>query len=264
MPTTPAPTDAPPAASPDAPPRTALVTGASSGIGRATALALAGAGMPVVVNARRRDRLDAVVGEIDAAGGRALAVDGDASEPGDLDRLWSAARDWAGGPPTVVVANAGRGLQGGVASSDESVWASMFRLNVVATMHLLRVAADALKAVPGPRDLVVIGSVVGTNVSPFSGVYGASKFAVEAAAEALRREVGKTGVRVTTIKPGVVASEFQDVAGYDEENFGKMVEKFGPMLEPADVARAIRFVVEQPPNVHVNQLTLRPVGQDYP
>ena len=110
----------------------------------------------------------------------------------------------------------------------------------------------------------MLGSVVGTNVSPFSGVYGASKFAVEAAAEALRREVGKSGVRVTTVKPGVVASEFQEVAGYDEDNFGKMVAKFGPMLEPDDVARAIRFAVEQPPNVHVNQITLRPVGQDYP
>ena len=244
--------------------RTALVTGASAGIGRATALLLAEAGAKVVVSARRQERLDELVGEIEASGGEALAVAADAGEPADVDRLWKESRLFAGGPPSIVVVNAGRGLQGGVLSSDESAWASMVQVNVLGAMHLMRVAAEALQKVDGPRDIVVIGSVAGTNVSPFSGAYGATKFAVEAAAEALRREVGRSGVRVTSVKPGVVKSEFQDVAGYDHETFGKVVEKYGPMLEPADVARAIKFTLDQPPNVHVNQLTLRPVGQDYP
>ena len=244
--------------------RTALITGASAGIGRATALELAAAGASVVVSARRQERLDELVKEIEGNGGKALAFAADASDDGEIDRLWKAACDFAGGRPQIVVANAGRGLQGGVLSSDVGVWHSMFKLNVLGTLRLLRVAGDALKGGDGPRDIVVLGSVVGTNVSPFSGVYGATKFAVEAAAEALRREVGKSGVRVTTIKPGIVESEFQDVAGYDEENFGQMVEKFGKVLAPEDVARSIRFVLEQPPHVHVNQLTLRPVGQDYP
>ena len=113
-------------------------------------------------------------------------------------------------------------------------------------------------------DVVVLGSCVGVNVSPFSGMYGATKFAVGAAAEALRREVGARGVRVTNIRPGIVASEFQDVAGYDAENFGQATEKFGTVLTPEDVARTIGFVVSQPPHVHVNELTIRPVGQDYP
>ena len=244
--------------------RAALVTGASAGIGRAIAVALAEAGMRVVVSARRRERLDALVDEIAAAGGAAHAVAADAADAGELDRLWRAAADWAGGVPSVVVANAGHGLQGGVLSSDESRWEHMFRLNVTATMHLMRLAAGAMAEMQGPRDIVVLGSVAGSNVSPFSGAYGATKFAVEAAAEALRREVGKTGVRVTRIKPGVVESEFQGVAGYDEETFGKAVAKYGPMLQPEDVARCVRFVVSQPPNVHVNEITLRPVGQDYP
>ena len=244
--------------------RRALVTGASAGIGRAVALDLARAGAGVVVSARRRGRLDDLVGEIESAGGRALAVEADASDDGAIEAMWRAAREWAGGPPDLVVVNAGRGLQGGVLSSDESAWADMFRLNVLGAMRLMRLAAAALRERAGPRDVVVIGSVVGTNVSPFSGAYGATKFAVEAAAEALRREVGPGGVRVTVVKPGVVESEFQDVAGYDEENFGKVVAKFGAMLQPADVARCVRFAVEQPANVHVNQLTLRPVGQDYP
>ena len=146
----------------------------------------------------------------------------------------------------------------------------MVRLNVLGAMHLLRVAGAALSDGRGgpdegdKRDVFVLGSVVGTNVSPFSGVYGATKFAIEAAAEALRREVGKTGVRVTTVKPGIVASEFQAVAGYDHETFGQVVEKYGAMLEPDDVARCIAFAAAQPANVHVNTLTVRPVGQDYP
>ena len=244
--------------------RTALVTGASAGIGRAIALDLAAAGMNVVVTARREERLNELVGEIESAGGEALAVAGDASDAGDVDRVWQTACDFAGGVPSVVVVNAGRGLQGGVLSSDDSAWQSMFDLNVIGAMRLMRTAAAAMTEGAGPRDVVVIGSVVGTNVSPFSGVYGATKFAVEAAAEALRREVGPRGVRVTTVKPGIVESEFQGVAGYDHETFGKVVEKYGDMLQPADVARCVRFAVGQPRNVHVNTLTVRPVGQDYP
>ena len=244
--------------------RTALVTGASAGIGRATALELAAAGANVVVSARRQERLDELVKEIKGNGGRALAFAADASDAGEIDALWKAACDFAGGLPQIVVVNAGRGLQGGVLSSDESVWRSMFELNVLGALRLMRTAAGAMRGGEGPRDLVVLGSVVGTNVSPFSAVYGSTKFAVEAAAEALRREVGPDGLRVTTVKPGIVESEFQDVAGYDEENFGKSVAKFGKMLQPEDVARSIRFVLEQPPHVHVNQLTIRPTGQDYP
>ncbi|QDT14986.1 SDR family oxidoreductase [Alienimonas californiensis] len=250
--------------------RRALVTGASSGIGRAIAEILAGAGAAVVVSARRAERLETVVSGIEAAGGIAHAAPADAADNAAVDALWTTATAALGGLPDLVVANAGRGLQGGVLSSDEAAWEEMTRLNVLGAMHLMRVAAEALRAVHDgpsddvPRDLFVIGSVVGTNVSPFSGVYGATKFAVEAAAEALRREVGKSGVRVTTIKPGIVASEFQEVAGYDHENFGQVIEKFGAMLDPEDVARCIRFVASQPANVHVNTLTVRPVGQDYP
>ncbi len=244
--------------------RTALVTGASAGIGRSTALLLAETGARVVVSARRKQRLDELVDEIKSVGGDATAIAADAGETADIDRLWKETRVALDGPPDIVIINAGRGLQGGILSSDESAWQSMVQVNVLGAMHLMRIAADALKDGTGPRDIVVLGSVVGTNVSPFSGAYGSTKFAVEAAAEALRREVGKSGVRVTTIKPGIVKTEFQDVAGYDHETFGKVVEKYGAMLEPEDVARAIKFTVDQPPNVHVNQLTLRPVGQDYP
>lgn len=256
--------------------QTALVTGTSAGIGWATAKALAAAGARVAVNARRADKLEALVAEITAAGGEAKAFAADAGDTESTDAMWAEVCDWCGGVPEVVVVNAGRGLAGGVLSSDEGAWESMFKVNVTGAMHLMRIATAAMKDkleaaktapdqadFPG-ADIVVLGSVVGTNISPFSGAYGATKFAVEAAAEALRREVGVTGIRITTIKPGIVLSEFQEVAGYDEENFGKAVARFGKMLEPDDIARTIQYVLEQPPHVHINTLTIRPVGQDYP
>ncbi len=252
---------------------TALITGASAGIGRATALELARLGYRVVVSARRDERLAELVAEIEAGagagGGAALALPADASDTAALDRVLADATDWCGGPPDVVVANAGHGLAGGVLSSDRARWEHMIQLNFLATTHLMRVAAQAMagrdeRPGVGRGDVVVLGSCVGVNVSPFSGMYGATKFAVGAAAEALRREVGGHGVRVTNVRPGIVISEFQDVAGYDAENFGKAIEKFGQPLQPDDVARTIGFVVSQPPHVHVNELTIRPVGQDYP
>ncbi len=246
--------------------KTALITGASAGIGWATALHLAKTGCRVVVSARRDERLAELVVEIEAAGGTALALPADASEPAALDRLLADVTDWAGGVPDIVVANAGHGLAGGVLSSDRARWEHMVQLNFLATTHLMRCAAEAMAAREGggQGDVVVLGSCVGVNISPFSGMYGATKFAVGAAAEALRREVGPRGVRVTTIRPGIVTSEFQEVAGYDAENFGKTVAKFGEVLQPQDVARTIGFVVSQPSHVHVNELTIRPVGQDYP
>ena len=250
--------------------RRALVTGASSGIGRATAVQLAAAGAAVVASARREERLKALVAEIERAGGVAHAAPADAADNAAVDALWERSTEALGGPVDLVVVNAGRGLQGGVLSSDESAWEPMFRVNVLGAMHLMKIAAETLRAIhdgpddAAPRDIFVVGSVVGTNISPFSGVYGATKFAVEAAAEALRREVGAGGVRVTTIKPGIVASEFQEVAGYDHATFGSVVEKYGEALNPGDVARCVGFAAGLPANVHLNTLTVRPVGQDYP
>ncbi|BAM04658.1 SDR family NAD(P)-dependent oxidoreductase [Phycisphaera mikurensis] len=249
--------------------RAALVTGASAGIGRSTAIALAEAGMRVVVSARRAEALATLVEEIETAGGQADAVVADLATIGGVDAMWSEACGLLHGPPGVVIANAGHGLQGGVLSSDRSKWENMIALNYTGCVHLMRLAAgaqaDAIEADDAPSgDVVVLGSVSGIHVSPFSGMYGSTKFAVTAAAEALRREVGPRRVRVSVIKPGIVRSEFQEVAGYDEETFGKAVAKFGDMLTPEDVARTIRFVVTQPPNVHVNDVVIRPVGQDYP
>lgn len=246
----------------------ALVTGASAGIGWATAETLAAEGAHVVVSARRKEKLDALVQAIAAKGGSALAVQSDAAEIAQLDALFERTCDWSSqlgkaGRVDVVIANAGRGLAGGLLGSDRAKWESMYQLNVVGVAHLMRRAAELMVQQQG-GDIVALGSVAGHNISPFSGFYGSSKWAVWSMAEALRREICSKGVRVTTIKPAIVISEFQDAAGYTPENFGKGIARFGKLLEPADVARSIAFVLAQPPHVHINELVIRPVGQDYP
>ena len=113
-------------------------------------------------------------------------------------------------------------------------------------------------------DIVVIGSVVGRNISPFSGYYGSSKFAVGALAEGLRREICSHGVRVSLVMPGVVISEFQAVSGYNEENFGKGIAHFGKLLEPQAIADGIHWLLTLPPHVNINEIMIRPTGQNYP
>uniref|UniRef100_I2Q6T2 Short-chain alcohol dehydrogenase n=1 Tax=Desulfovibrio sp. U5L TaxID=596152 RepID=I2Q6T2_9BACT len=245
--------------------KTAVVTGASSGIGRATALALAKEGAAVVLEARRREPLEKLAAEIAAFGGKALVVPGDAGDTGHLDALLAATLGWkdGGGRYHIVVVNAGRGLAGGVLSSDEAQWEELYRINVLGAAHLMRRAGTYLAAQKG-GDIVALSSVVGRNISPFSGLYGASKFAVSALAEGLRREVCGQGVRVTTVMPGIVVSGFQDVAGYDAENFGKFVDQFGKLLEPEDIAEPIRWLLTLPAHVHVNEIMIRPTGQPYP
>ena len=242
--------------------KVALVTGASSGIGRATALHLAELGAAVVISARRADRLHELADEIEAIGGRVLSFAADAGDVRQIDDLVAQSMAWRK-QLDVVVVNAGRGLAGGVLNSDEKAWEEIYRLNVLGASHLMRVATQSM--VQQKRgDIVVLGSVSGHNISPFSGFYGSSKWAIAAAAESLRREVCAHGVRVSTIMPGIVISEFQGVAGYNHENFATTMERTGKCLEPRDVARAIGFILCQPAYVHINELVIRPTGQDYP
>jgi NADP-dependent 3-hydroxy acid dehydrogenase YdfG len=245
--------------------KTAVVTGASSGIGWATAAGLAEHGAAVVIQARRKERLDELGSRITADGGKALVVEGDASVPAEIDSLMDSALNWeeGGGKVDIVVANAGRGLAGGILESDESQWRELYEINVLGAGHLMRVAARYMSRRKS-GDIVVIGSVVSRHVSPFSGLYGSSKFAVASMAEALRREVCSAGVRVSLVMPGVVVSEFQDVAGYNYENFGKGVAQFGKLLDPLDIASGICWLVTLPPHVNVNEIMIRPTGQTYP
>lgn len=265
------------------PPRIAIVTGASAGIGDAIARSLAADGHRLVINARRADRLDALAAELNDAAGTDICVPvpGDAADPDVIGLLLDTARTRHGGPRSpgrdadLVVVNAGRGLAGSVTSSDESQWDELVRTNLLGAARLMRAAAarmlddgpettDPAWTNARPRDIVVLGSTVGRHVSPFSSFYGGSKFAVHSYAEALRRELGPRGIRVSLIEPGIVRSEFQAVAGYDEQAFGDLMERFSPVLRPQDIADLIRFIVGRPPGVHINDAVIRATRQDYP
>jgi NADP-dependent 3-hydroxy acid dehydrogenase YdfG len=203
-----------------------------------------------------------------------VSVAGDAAEDSTVASMLDAARTSFGAEANLVVVNAGRGLSGSVFTSDTSQWEAMIRTNLLGAARLMREAARRMTAemdVAGSgvwleraHDIVLIGSSVGRHISPFSSMYGSTKFALHSLGEALRREIGPKGVRVTVVQPAVVRSEFQAVAGYDAETFGAFMERIGPVLDPQDVARAIGFVVEQPSNVHLYDVALRPTRQDYP
>jgi len=243
--------------------KTALITGASAGIGTALAWQLAEAGVKVVLTARRKEKLDALAAELKAKGYQALAVSGDAGIPAEIDHVFTRAVEFAGGKLDSAIVNAGRGLHGSLMTSDRKQWEEVYQTNVMGAAHLMRLAAEHMVEHQS-GDIITLGSVAGTNISPFSSFYGSTKWAIWSLSEGLRREVGPKGVRVTCVKPGIVISEFQQVAGYTQENFGKSAAKFGKLLEPDDVARAIVFVLSQPPHVHLAEFVIRPTGQDYP
>lgn len=247
--------------------RIAIITGASSGIGEATARRLVAEGYGVVGNARNADKLRVLEKEL----GKAFCgVAGDAAEDAIQEQLFVSAKEYFGKPADIVVANAGRGLGGSVKDADLSKFEEILRLNVTGTLALLQKAARIMVAVQQSNfpkraaDIVIIGSVVGRHISPFSAVYGATKFAVHALAEGLRREVGPNGVRVSLVEPGIVLSGFQDGAGYSDDLVQNFEDKFGPLLHGENIAEAIHFIVSQLPHVHVSDIIVRPTRQDYP
>ncbi len=247
--------------------RIAIVTGATSGIGESTARKFIGCGFGVVGNGRNKEKLHKLEKEMGTA---FRGVTGDASDNAVLERLFICAREHFGRPADIVIANAGRGLGGSVKDADLSEFEDLLKINVTGTLYLLQKAARDMvelqeKAYPvTAADIVIIGSVVGRHISPFSSVYGATKYAVHALAEGLRREIGPMGVRVTLVEPGILLSRFQERAGYSDELVQKFHDKFGTLLRGDDVAEAIEYVVTRPAHVHVSDILVRPTGQDYP
>lgn len=247
--------------------RIAIVTGASSGIGEATARKLIAEGVRVIGSGRNSEKLRQLEAEL---GADFCAVAGDMTDHAMIDAVFDAAQQTFGKIPDIVVANAGRGLGGSVVESDLEEFQKVLQINVSSTLALLQRSAQLmLKSQPEQyphtaADIIIIGSVVGRNISPFSAVYGATKFAVHALAEGLRREVGPKGIRVSLVEPGLLLSGFQAGAGYSDAMVSMFKEKFGPLLIGEDVANVIHFMISQPPHVHINEIMVRPTRQDYP
>ena len=218
-----------------------LITGASSGIGAATARQAAEAGYRLVLGARSTDKLEALAGELPDA----IAVTCDVTEWDDNERIVQRALDEYG-QIDVVLANAGFGAARGWLTETPEFWKSMVLTNVLGPAYTARAAIPALKESTG--HLLLTSLIAGRRVLPGS-LYSCTKHAVTAMAEALRQDLNDTGVRVTSIEPGMVDTPFFDNGAP------------GEALQADDIARAIMYAVSQPPHVDVNEILIRPTAQ---
>jgi NADP-dependent 3-hydroxy acid dehydrogenase YdfG len=244
--------------------RIAVVTGASSGIGEATAKRLAAAGAKVAVLARRADRLENLVKEIDQAGGTALALPADVTDAATLraaaDRI---AEEF--GTVDLLVNNAGVMLPAPVEELPVEQWQHQIDLNVTGLMNTIGAFVRQLVAAAGDKgvaDLVNVSSIAAQNIFPNFAVYSGTKAYVTHLSRTLRAELGARDVRVSAIEPGIVGTELQDHvtdAGAREWLAGSRQQL--TWLAPEDVAEAINFLVAQPAHVNLQQVTIMPTRQ---
>lgn len=220
-----------------------LITGASSGIGAATARQASTAGYRLVLAARSTDKLQQLAQEL-GGGERAIAVTCDVTDFGQQEAMVQAALD-AFGQVDVAFANAGFGAARGFLKETPEQWRAMVLTNVLGCAYTIRATLPALKDSVG--HLLLTSSVAGRRALPGS-LYSATKHAVTAMAESARQELNDSGVRVTSIEPGMVDTPFFD-------------NPISNGLEPDDIARAIMFAVSQPAHVDVNEILIRPVSQ---
>ena len=243
----------------------ALVTGASSGIGRATALALAEQGARVVVVARRKDRLDALVGDIERSGGKALAIGSDITDRASAE---AAVQQAVGhfGRLDILVNNAGVMIIGPVLENEIEDWEQMIALNQQALLYMTKASLPHLqKAAENETrrvaDIVNISSYAGRVASPNFAVYNMTKFGVNGFTEALRQEVASSHIRVGVLEPGAVKTELNDHhkgAIRDEiEAFFASIES----LDAEDIADGVAYMVTRPRHAAIGELWIMPTEQ---
>jgi len=243
----------------------ALVTGASSGIGEATAARLAAQGAAVAIAARRRDRLESLAEQIRATGGKALVIEADfADEPQARQAVEQTVADL--GRLDTLVNNAGVMLLGPVVGAPIDEWQRMVQINLLGLLyashaalpHLLNAAREEPRHV---ADVVNISSTAGRLARAGSGVYNATKHGVVAFSEALRQEVTRSHVRISIVEPGAVATE---LPLHNRPEIREQIEKrFGDTetLTAEDIAETIAFIVTRPRRVAINEVLVRPTEQ---
>jgi clavulanate-9-aldehyde reducatase len=241
--------------------RVAAITGASSGIGEATALALAGEGAAVALAARREDRIGELAGRIESDGGRAVAIATDVSHGDEARAFVDTAREQLG-RLDILVNNAGVMLLGPVEGADTDDWRRMVGANVLGLLYCTHAALPAMRE-QGGGHIVNVSSVAGRLANAGSAVYNLTKFGVHAFSEGLRQEALDANVRVTIVAPGFVDTELQ---GHNAnpavvEGVEKMRSQIGEVLRSEDIADAIRYAVSQPEHVGINEILVRPTGQ---
>ena len=241
--------------------KVAIVTGASSGIGEATAIALAQQGAKVAIAARRGDRLEALAQKIQANGGEVFSLTVDVTDESQVRDLISKTNaKW--GRVDILVNNAGVMLLGMIDGANTEDWRRMMNINVLGLMYATHAALPLMKA-QGQGHIVNISSVAGRVANAGSGVYNASKWAVNAFSEALRKEVYKDNIRVTIVEPGLVATDLPTHIT-DSTAKSSAADFYGSVknLESEDIAAAIVYATSQAPHVNVNEILIRPTEQE--
>lgn len=241
--------------------KVAIITGASSGIGEATARKLAAEGTKVVITARRKDKLEKLEKEIKDNGGSALVVEADMTKREEVKKMVKQAKDTFG-PCDILVNNAGIMPLSYMKNMHVDEWLQMVDININGVLYSLAEALpDMLERKSG--HIVNISSVAGREVMPGGAVYSATKFGVRALSDGLRQELSPShNIRVTCIEPGAVATELTESIT-DEELMNDFKEQMGDLdfLDSEEIARAIHYAVSSGDNVNVNEMQVRPVSQ---
>ncbi|WP_406312942.1 SDR family NAD(P)-dependent oxidoreductase [Streptosporangium sp. NBC_01639] len=233
-----------------------LVTGASSGIGEATALAFSAEGARVAVGARRADRLEALVGK---APGEMLALELDVTDQGSVRAAVAKTVEYFGALD-ILVNNAGVMLAGPIAGADTAEWTRMIDTNLLGSMYMVHAALPHLLERKGA--VVQVSSTSGRVASAGNGAYAATKFGITAFSEALRQEVTTQGMRVVVVEPGFVATELTDhITDPTMQAAAQNIAASMRTLQPEDIANAVVYAVTQPEHVAVNEILIRPTDQ---
>lgn len=237
--------------------RKVLITGASSGIGEATAEAIVAQGGSVALGARRKDRLDELASKL---GDSAHAIEADIADENSAKALVEGASEAMGGLDGLVN-NAGVMLLGPLQGADPEEWRTMINVNCLGLLYCTHYALPIIRD-GGGGDIVNVSSVAGRTAALGSGVYNMTKWGVVGFSESLRQEGSHIGVRVTCVEPGFVETELQ---GHNEnpmvvERMEKMKEDIGKVLESVDIANAIVYALSQPKHASINEILVRPSG----
>lgn len=241
--------------------KTAIITGASSGIGEATARVLSGEGVNLVLAARREDRLNELKEEIESNGGKAIVVKTDVTERDQVDNMAQKAKDKFGSID-ILINNAGLMPLSLMKNLHVDEWDQMIDVNLKGVLYCIAAVLPTMREQQNGH-IVNISSVAGRKVMPGSAVYSATKFGVRAISEGLRQELSPSdNIRITAIEPGAVDTELMDTIT-DEEMKDLVEESFGNIktLESEDIAESIRYAVTQPNHVDVSEILIMPTEQ---